>query len=171
MLSGKCFQAYLPSHIQLCWNNQMLHNLYAGRGWLTTANYCSICCPQQLSVWITSAGMEGHFAGPCSGGSFIFRVFLGRQQLEQGLHILRFYHRGCCHQIWLRRWPKPPGWLWAFLDQPCPAGVPGPAHVVLHGKEKVVTNFFLLHPSAAETEPSSVVLDISFCFPPSLLLQ
>ena len=60
MLSGKCFQAYLPSHIQLCWNNQMLYPLCLGRGWLTAANYCSVCCPQQLLVWITPAGTEGH---------------------------------------------------------------------------------------------------------------
>ena len=49
------------------------------------------------------------FAGQCSGGNLIFRVSLGRQQLGQGLHILRSYHRGCYHHICLSRWPERPG--------------------------------------------------------------
>lgn len=57
-------------------------------------------------------------------------------------------------------------YLWASAGQPCPAGGPGPAHVVLGGKEKVVTNFFLLHPPPAQAEPSPVVLDMRSCFPP-----
>lgn len=39
------------------------------------------------------------------------------------------------------------------------------------GKHKALTDFFLLHRRAAEAEPCSVVLDISSCFLPSLLLQ
>lgn len=170
MLSGKCFQACLPSHIQLCWNNQMLYHWHLARGWLTAANYCSICCPQQLLAWITPAGMEGHkFAGRSSGGNLIFRVFLGRQQLGQGLHILRSYHRSCCHHIWLSRWPEHAGSepLWVSpvllraLDQPM-------SYCMVRRKQ-------LLIPSCPiplrQTEASSVVLDISFSFPPSSLLQ
>lgn len=104
MLSGKCFQAYLPSHIQLCWNNQMLSHSYLGRGWLTAANYCSICCPQQLLVWITPTGTEG--AQFVWGGTLIFGVFLGRQQLGEEVLVLRCY---CCQHAWLSRWPEQPG--------------------------------------------------------------
>lgn len=172
MLSGKCFQAYLPSHIQPCWNNQMLYHLYLGRAWLTAANYCSICCPQQLLVWITPAGMEGH--------SLQCTAVLWRQLNFQGRPWETATGTRTPHIKILSQRLLPPyltqqmawtPWLWASPGQPRLAGGPGPAHVVPHGKEKVVTSFFLLHPSAAETEPSSVVLDVSFCFPPSLLLQ
>lgn len=131
MLSGKCFQAYLPSHIQLCWNNQMLSHSYLGRGWLTAANYCSICCPQQLLAWITPTGTEGHslWCGALEAPSFLGSSSGGSN-----------WDQNCTHEdpiteapAWLSRWP----------EQPCPAGQ---GNVTLHREDQVLTDSFLLHP-------------------------
>lgn len=117
MLSGECFQAYLPSHIQLCWNNQMLSHLYLGRGWLTAANYCSISCPQQLLLWIKPTGTEGHSLWCCAlEAPEFWGSSLGGSHWDKNCPSQKVLPPHLTQQM---AWTA---WLWAFLAQPCPAG-------------------------------------------------